>query len=429
MARSPKIFYALVGLALLLGLTGCELQREGGQTSEAAPLGELAPPTLAPLGADSSEAGAEAVAPPTSLAVEATASPSPLGEGAAAPAPGEPTELTPQPAVDLSANAAEQNNAVEPGYEATAPEPESFTPPTEQEAGAQAEPATEQQLSAEQAAIAQAETSQPTITEPVIVDASPQDLPSGGPIAANPPASDTMGDYGAISADGAYVVQAGDTLFSIGMRYGLDIQELMLINGLTSETIYAGQTLNVSGAPGDFSGFGGFSPPAFAPAAPPGVLAGGNAHVVAPGETLFSIATRYGATVDALASANGLQPPFIIQPGQYLNIPSFGSSPYFAPEGNPYFAPEGNPYAAGPNGSPYYSGNGAPYLQNDPNAYYPPTGNAYPYQGGGVTHTVAPGETLYSIAMRYGVSPQHLVAVNGLANPNQIFVGQVLVLP
>lgn len=45
------------------------------------------------------------------------------------------------------------------------------------------------------------------------------------------------------------------------------------------------------------------------------------------------------------------------------------------------------------------------------------------------SHTVAPGETLYSIASRYGLSAEAITAANGLANPNQIFVGQVLFLP
>jgi LysM repeat protein len=42
---------------------------------------------------------------------------------------------------------------------------------------------------------------------------------------------------------------------------------------------------------------------------------------------------------------------------------------------------------------------------------------------------VAPGETLYSIATRYGTSSDALAAANGLSNPNQLFVGQVLYLP
>ncbi|BDG15669.1 MULTISPECIES: LysM peptidoglycan-binding domain-containing M23 family metallopeptidase [Thermus] len=42
------------------------------------------------------------------------------------------------------------------------------------------------------------------------------------------------------------------------------------------------------------------------------------------------------------------------------------------------------------------------------------------------THTVAPGETLYGIAKRYGTTVEALARLNGLADPNRLRVGQVL---
>jgi lipoprotein NlpD len=45
---------------------------------------------------------------------------------------------------------------------------------------------------------------------------------------------------------------------------------------------------------------------------------------------------------------------------------------------------------------------------------------------GAWTHTVLPGETLYAIARRYGVTAQDLIAWNNLSNPNQLEVGQAL---
>lgn len=44
------------------------------------------------------------------------------------------------------------------------------------------------------------------------------------------------------------------------------------------------------------------------------------------------------------------------------------------------------------------------------------------------THVISRGETLSSIAARYGTTWQRLAAINGLANPNQIFPGQTLKL-
>jgi LysM repeat protein len=46
-----------------------------------------------------------------------------------------------------------------------------------------------------------------------------------------------------------------------------------------------------------------------------------------------------------------------------------------------------------------------------------------------VEHTVVAGETLSIIAARYGVTIEDLVAANGLADPNQLEVGQVLRIP
>ncbi|MDW8097875.1 MAG: C39 family peptidase [Anaerolineae bacterium] len=44
-------------------------------------------------------------------------------------------------------------------------------------------------------------------------------------------------------------------------------------------------------------------------------------------------------------------------------------------------------------------------------------------------YTVQPGDTLGAIAVRYGIPLQTLIAVNGIENPDVIWVGQVLTLP
>jgi murein DD-endopeptidase MepM/ murein hydrolase activator NlpD len=46
-----------------------------------------------------------------------------------------------------------------------------------------------------------------------------------------------------------------------------------------------------------------------------------------------------------------------------------------------------------------------------------------------VTHVVAPGETVYHIATEYGVGVGRLMAANGLDNPRELRVGQVLTIP
>lgn len=46
-----------------------------------------------------------------------------------------------------------------------------------------------------------------------------------------------------------------------------------------------------------------------------------------------------------------------------------------------------------------------------------------------VIHVVDPGDSVYAIARQYGVTPESIVEANGLANPNQLAVGQALVIP
>jgi LysM repeat protein len=101
-------------------------------------------------------------------------------------------------------------------------------------------------------------------------------------------------------------------------------------------------------------------------------------HIVRRGETLSRIAWRYGTSVWAITRANGLRNPNYIWAGQRLCIPYCGG-----------------------------------YVR-------PPCGGV---------HVVRWGETLYSIARRYGTCVQAIVRVNGLWNPNYIWAGQRLRIP
>ena len=118
---------------------------------------------------------------------------------------------------------------------------------------------------------------------------TPEQLPEGGPIAANPPVSDTNPVIPAASAGGTYMVQAGDTLFGISQRYGTSIEAIVAANGLTSDLVQIGQALTIPDgsdtyiAPNIDNGYA----PAPVPAAPTGP---GGVYVVSPSDTLFSIA-------------------------------------------------------------------------------------------------------------------------------------------
>jgi LysM repeat protein len=102
-----------------------------------------------------------------------------------------------------------------------------------------------------------------------------------------------------------YVVQSGDTAFSIAQRFNTTVDAIAWANQLVNPwNIYGGQELVIP--EGDETG----SSPA-----------GGGVHVVQPGESLYSIATAYNTTVWAIAVANNLPNPQVIYVGERLLIP------------------------------------------------------------------------------------------------------------
>jgi len=100
-------------------------------------------------------------------------------------------------------------------------------------------------------------------------------------------------------------------------------------------------------------------------------------HVVRRGETLSGIARRYGTTVDRLAAANNISDPNFILSGQRLRL---------------------------------RGGAGAGAVAT-------------------TAHTVSPGETLSSIAARYGTSTGAIARINRLKDPNLIISGSTLRVP
>lgn len=155
-----------------------------------------------------------------------------------------------------------------------------------------------------------------------------------------------------------YTVRPGDNLFRIALRFGTTINAIAQANGiLNPRLIRVGQVLwipaSTSGTP--------------------------TVYVVQRGDTLYSIARRFGTTYQVLAAVNNLKNPRLIYVGQRLVIP--GSS-----------TPSPSPPAQ-------------------------------------TVYVVRPGDTLWSIALRYGTSPWAIAAANGLRNPSVIYPGQRLIIP
>jgi LysM repeat protein len=171
---------------------------------------------------------------------------------------------------------------------------------------------------------------------------------------------------------------------------------------------------------------------------PAPVLAQQSVHVVQRGETLSSIARRYGSTVSALAQVNGLRNPNYIWVGQRLRIPSGGS---FSGGGYVHVVRYGEHLSLiarryGTTVSAIVQANGlrnANYIWAGQRLRIPGAtggsgggGTALP---SGTVHVVRRGETLAGIGLRYGTSAAAIASANGLRNPNLIYVGQRLRIP
>jgi LysM repeat protein len=181
------------------------------------------------------------------------------------------------------------------------------------------------------------------------------------------------GTASAAAAGPSYVVQPGDTLGAIAARYGTTVPVLSSLNGIADPNfIVPGEVIHLPGGASQTA-----PPPTASPAS------GSHSYTVQPGDTLGAIAARFGTTVAALAAANHIADPNLIFAGQVLQVSGTAG--------------------AGPS-----------------------TSISSPHGG---TYTVRPGDTLGALAARYGTTVAALAAANHIANPNFIFVGEVLTIP
>jgi LysM repeat protein len=112
-----------------------------------------------------------------------------------------------------------------------------------------------------------------------------------------------------------HTVKFGENLNSISRMYGVSVQALMAANNIYNPNlIYAGQTLCIPGS-------------APVPPRPPC----GTYYTVQWGDSLSSIAARYGTTVQAIMSANNITNPNYIYAGMILYIPCGNRPPAPAP--------------------------------------------------------------------------------------------------
>jgi LysM repeat protein len=135
------------------------------------------------------------------------------------------------------------------------------------------------------------------IPMPEPAEPTPSPTPSPGATAAVTPALTLTP-----SAETLYVVRSGDSLYDIGQMFDVSWVAIAEANGIINPgQITAGMVLKIpSEAPG------------FAPEFN---------HVVGRGESLVRISLTYGVPWRLIAEANGIEPPYVIFPGQTLIIP------------------------------------------------------------------------------------------------------------
>lgn len=224
--------------------------------------------------------------------------------------------------------------------------------------------------------------------------------------------------YEAIPQEGEYVVQKGDTLWSIAKKFNVGVEELKTLNNLTSNTVSIGQILQI---PGQIP----------IPSEPtPSPTPGGNAYTVQSGDSLWSIANKFGVTVQEIRNLNNLTSD-LLSIGQVLLIPV--TEPQLPGEVTTYTVKSGdNLYAiASRYGVTVDQIKATNNLTSNTLSIgqvltIPVSGTTPPIEV--TTYTVKSGDNLYSIANKYGVTVDQIKAANNLTS-NTLSIGQVLTIP
>jgi peptidoglycan endopeptidase LytE len=207
-------------------------------------------------------------------------------------------------------------------------------------------------------------------------------------------------------------VVSGDTLLKIANRCGTTVSALRRANPSigTGDLIYPGQSLLLPGAIINTDG-------------------GYIVYVVARGDTVKSLATRFSSTVDSIVSTNpAITNVNLIYEGQRLNIFAVVTVPTTPPpaSGQVYYVQRGDTLKII---AAKFNTTVDTILQLNhilnPNLIYVGQGITLP--AGVSSYIVQRGDTLRIIANKFGTTVDNLLVLNpSIKNPNLIYVGQVL---
>src|SRR5690606_14038513 len=181
-------------------------------------------------------------------------------------------------------------------------------------------------------------------------------------------------------------VDEKETLFGISRRYKTPVNEIVQNNDGLKEGLKMGQRIKV---------------PFVEKSAVP---AGAKLHNVAPGETMFSIARTYQVSVNDLMAWNELKgndlsvgQALIIQGVEDKPAPTVAEAPKAVEAAKPEVKPETVPTKKPVEPQPGSSGQPSTIMTS----------------GGWITHQVAQGQTLFSIAKQYEAKVEDLIEWNG----------------
>ena len=206
--------------------------------------------------------------------------------------------------------------------------------------------------------------------------------------------------------DNIYIVKKGDTLYGIANKYGISVDELKAINNLTSNNLSVGQVLQI-------------------PEIIEEDVPNENIYIVKSGDTLYSIANKYGMSVQELKDLNKLTSN-TLSIGQQLVVSEANAGTldtYTVKAGDTLYS-IANKYGLTVNELKQLNNLTSDILSIGQVLNISNSNTSLPSN----TYIVKSGDSLYSIAKKYGITVDALKSANGKTS-NLLSIGEILVIP
>ena len=216
-----------------------------------------------------------------------------------------------------------------------------------------------------------------------------------------------------IKKENIYIVQKGDTLYSIASRFNTTVQRLKEVNNLTSNSLTLGQELLIPEEEEDEE-------------IPPIEEEGFINYTVKSGDSLYSIARNYNTTVNVIKEINNLTSNNL-SIGQVLKIPTSASTNNYTN----YTVKSGDSlyqiairFNTTVNEIKSLNNLTSNNLSIGQVLKIPTSTNTNNY----TNYTVKSGDSLYQIAIRFKTTIDQIKSLNNLTS-NNLSIGQVLKIP